>query len=152
MRLIDNLETGLPQTKRDLDHMKTSLMPFGWYYASYFILSLPLILSDWILEDFSSKLSMGFSNVPGCREPWSVAGYKGTAFGFSMPLGRTVGVGWGAISFGNNLKVIVCADKAAISNTDKVMMSFEANLDKFFGNTKWRQYSPIEEYKKSKKK
>ena len=147
MRLIDNLDTGMRQIRDDIAYVKTSPMPFGYYYASYFILSLPLYLSNWILEDFAGKFTMGFSNVPGSKEQWTVAGYKGTALGFSMPLGRTVPLGWGAISFGNNLKIMVCADKAAIKDTDKLMASFETNLDKFMNSTDWRNWNPIEPLK-----
>jgi hypothetical protein len=45
MRLVDDLKTGIKVIQKDLAPLKASPMPFGWYYASYFILSLPFILA-----------------------------------------------------------------------------------------------------------
>jgi len=115
-------------------------MPFGWYYASFFILSLPYSIQNLLINDYASKLTMGFSNVPGARENWYLTGKKCSALGFSMPLGKSVPLGWGAASHANNIKVFVVSDKACVKNTDKLMEQFAKNLDDFLGSTEWRKF------------
>ena len=39
MRLVDDLNSEIKQIQRDLAYLKTSPMPFGWYYISYFALA-----------------------------------------------------------------------------------------------------------------
>lgn len=140
MRLVSDLKTGIKQIQRDLSSLKTSPMPFGWYYASYFVLAMPYLLQSYFTEDLANALTMGFSNVPGAREHWYLTGKKCTAFGFSMPLGKSVPLGWGALSHGNNIKVLVAADKACVKDTDQLMEAFQLNLDNFLGSREWRKF------------
>lgn len=93
---------------------------------------------------------MGFSNVPGPRENWKLAGKKLLVHGFSMPLGRTVTLGWGVLSHGDAISILCCADKACVKDIDAMMAQFETNLDEFLGSKDWRKFSALEEGKKKK--
>jgi hypothetical protein len=48
-------------------------------------------------------------------------GKKCRALGFNMPLGKTVPLGWGVVSHGDNLKVTVTSDKESVKDIDKLM-------------------------------
>lgn len=57
-----------------------------------------------------------------------------------MPLGMTVPLGWGVISMGDNIKVIIASDKQSVENVDRLMEQFEKNMDAFLGSTEWRKF------------
>jgi hypothetical protein len=118
MRLIDDLKTGVKQIQRDLAYLKTSPIPFGYYYITNVVLMLPWILASYLALDLSNKLTMGFSNVPGPKQHWYMIGKRCKMLGFNMPLGKTVPLGWGVISHGDNLKVTVTTDRASVKDLD----------------------------------
>jgi len=64
---------------------------------------------------------MGFSNVPGAKQNWYMTGKRCNSIGFIMPTGKTVALGWGAITHGNVLKVCIGADKASVQDTEWLM-------------------------------
>jgi len=64
---------------------------------------------------------MGFSNVPGAKQNWYLTGKRCNSIGFIMPTGKTVPLGWGAITHGNVLKVCIGADKASVQDTEWLM-------------------------------
>ena len=76
----------------------------------------PWILSDCLLDDYTSKLTMNFSNVPGPKEPWSIAGAKCKSFAFQMPTAKRMTLGWAIISHSDVLKVTVSADKVSVQD------------------------------------
>lgn len=119
-------------------YLKTSPIPFGWYYTAAFALLLPYSIAHYLTSDLAHKLTMGFSNVPGAKESWVITGKRCNSLGFIMPTGKTVVMGWGAITHGNTLKISVGADRAAVQDTEWLIRQFEKNLDSFLKNTKWR--------------
>jgi hypothetical protein len=70
MRLIDDLKTGVKQIQRDLSYLKTSPIPFGYYYITNVVLMQPWIIASYLALDLANKLTMGFSNVPGPKQHW----------------------------------------------------------------------------------
>lgn len=85
---------------------------------------------------------MGFSNVPGSKADWYMTGKRIIAVGFSMPLGKTVPLGWAAISHHDNIKITICSDKASVQDIDWLVNQFETNLDEFLGSKDWRKFNP----------
>ena len=140
MRLITDIKSGIKQIQNDLSTLKSSPMPFGWYYASNFVQMMPYQLADAFSSLFSERLTMGFSNVPGTKIPWELCGQKTLVHGFSMPVGKTVPWGWGVMSHADTISVLVAADKASVKDTDKLMEKFERNLDEFLGSKDWRKF------------
>ena len=82
MRLISDLQSGIKSIQGDLAHVKTSLMPFGNYYLSHLATLFPWFMQNYLFEDYTAKITMAFSNVPGPKEPWSIAGSKCKSFAF----------------------------------------------------------------------
>jgi hypothetical protein len=41
MRLVKDLKVEIKQIQRDLAYLKSSPIPYGWYYVSHFALALP---------------------------------------------------------------------------------------------------------------
>jgi hypothetical protein len=58
-----------------------------------------------------------------------------------MPLGKTVPMGWAAISYKDHIKISVNSDKAAIQDIDWLVNKFEENLDNFMGSKEWREFT-----------
>ena len=122
--------------------MKKSPMPFGWYYVTHVALSLPYVCYNFLTSDLASKYTMVFSNVPGSRAEWFITGKRVISYGFSIPLGKTVPMGWAAISHVDNLKVSVTSDKASVQDMDWLVRQFETNLDDFMESKEWRKWNP----------
>ena len=140
MRLISNAKTELQVIKKDLAYLKTSPMPFGHFYLTNFVMMLPYFIQRILVEDLGSKLTMGFSNVPGSRLPWVITGKQCHAHAFNIPLGATVSCGWGAASHANNLKLMFGSDKNCITDVESVMEMLENNLDSVLETTEWRKF------------
>ena len=101
---------------------------------------LPHFITQWLVEDLGSKLSMGFSNVPGPKKPLVVTGKECHAMGFNIPLGKTVPMGWGAITHYDNLKIVLGADKGSVKDTDALMELIHKNWDEILGGSQWRSF------------
>ena len=53
-------------------------------------MQLPEFVRSLLLEMLSEKMSIGFSNVPGPKNPWVVNGKAVDTLGFFMPVMRTL--------------------------------------------------------------
>jgi diacylglycerol O-acyltransferase / wax synthase len=140
MRLVDNIEKGLVQIRNDLAYLKTSPMPFGYYYLTQLVMRSPHFIANMLIEDLGHKLTMGFSNVPGPKKPLVLAGKECTAMAFNIPLGKTVALGFGAISHYDNIKLTIGADKGCVKDTDVLMEFVSKNWDEMLGSTEWRKF------------
>ena len=67
LRLVDDISTGVKQISRDMNKLKQSMEPIILYYLIKITMQLPHFLREFIFEDFCTKFSVGFSNVPGSR-------------------------------------------------------------------------------------
>jgi hypothetical protein len=65
------------------------------------------------LDEGTKVYTQLFTNVPGSREDWYLDGKRIFAYGFSVT-GGLIPLSWAAISHKDNIKVSMCADKAAI--------------------------------------
>lgn len=84
-------------------------------------------------------MTFGFSNVPGPRKPFVVAGTKSSSLGFAMPVGKTIPGSVGIISMADCVKVTFFTDKACCD--PKVLRDyFEKNLDEILGSKDWRKW------------
>jgi len=110
MRLIENQENGFKQIKADLENLKRSMMPFGYYFLSHFLMLNPTFIQRPLVADMGSKLVMGYSNVPGPKQNWVYMGKRSKIAAFNIPLGSTVGCGWGVMSSTTHFKVTFGAD------------------------------------------
>lgn len=128
MRLVDDFAEGLPLIKSDLNGLKTTMEPFGWYYLPNLMYMHPTIIQYPLASDWAAKLTLGFSNVPGPKEPWVFCGSRAIAAGFNIPLIKTIGAGWGVLSCGNVFKVGFGGDQSAVPDVHWVMSQFEKNL------------------------
>ena len=90
LNLVDDASDGLERIKRDMLGLKHSLQPIGYFYLLKVTMQLPEFLRAYLLEKLSEKTSIGFSNVPGPRNPWVVDGKEVDTLGFFMPVMKTV--------------------------------------------------------------
>lgn len=116
MRLIEDQDNGFKLIKADLEDLKRSMMPFGYYFLSHFLMLNPTFIQRPLVADMGSKLVIGYSNVPGPKQAWVFKGKRSKIGGFFIPLGSTVGCGWAVMSSTTHLKVSILADKVVISD------------------------------------
>ena len=85
-------------------------------------------------------MTFGFSNVPGPKLPFVVAGRVNKGVGFIMPVGRSVVGSFSIISHVDVVKVIISMDKSCMDSTDFISDLFLLNLDAMLGKD-WRDFS-----------
>ena len=85
-------------------------------------------------------MTFGFSNVPGPKLPFAVAGRVNKGVGFIMPVGRSVVGSFSIISHVDVVKVIISMDKSCMDSTDFISDLFLLNLDAMLGKD-WRDFS-----------
>lgn len=90
--------------------LKKSIEPIGLYYLIKLVMLLPNYIRWWILEDYTNKMCFGFSNVPGPRLPFVVAGHENKGIGFTMPVARSIVGSFSIISHADVIKVMVSMD------------------------------------------
>ena len=112
MRLVEDLREGIKRISKDMGALKRSLMPFGCYYSLTLMMFFPDFIRSALLEDISSKISTGFSNVPGPKTPWVFNGSKCKSVAFIMPVARTCPASVSIFSHEDVIKVGILIDKA----------------------------------------
>jgi hypothetical protein len=112
MRLVDDLKEGIQKISKDMRDLKKSLMPIGCYYSTTLTMQLPDFIRHYILADITSKISAGFSNVPGPKTPWVVNGRKCKSLAFIMPVGKNCPASLSIFSQGDIIKVGILIDKS----------------------------------------
>ena len=90
LNLVDDVNDGLQKIKQDMLKLKHSLQPIGYFYLLKTTMQLPEFVRSLLLEMLSEKMSIGFSNVPGPKNPWVVDGKAVDTLGFFMPVMRTL--------------------------------------------------------------
>ena len=103
-------------------------------------MQLPSFIRWYVIEDFGAKMTFGFSNVPGPRLPFVVAGHKNTGIGFVMPVARSLVGSFAIISHTNVIKCMIAMDKAVMSSTNEISDLFTKNLDEMLGKN-WREFA-----------
>mgnify|MGYP003898496937 FL=1 len=117
LRLVTNFKDGLFQINADMNAVKKSLEPFGMVYIVKILMFLPSFLGHFLMEDYANKLVLGFSNVPGPKNPFVTAGYTTQALGFQMPVGRTIVGSFSIISHADVVKMCITMDKAVMETS-----------------------------------
>ena len=118
LRLVSSLSNGLKQINRDMLDLKKSIEPIGLFYLIKLVMQLPGFIHWHIFEDYANKMTFGFSNVPGPKLPFVVAGRVNRGVGFIMPVGRSIVGSFSIISHVDVVKVIISMDKACMESTD----------------------------------
>ena len=93
----------------------------------------PRLVGDLSRELLTSKVTLGFSNVSGPKEPYVIAGNKNSTLGFSMPSKYTMVGSVGVISHYDSIQIVLTMDKACMKSTDKFSGMIKKNLDEMLG-------------------
>ena len=122
-----------------MNAMKSSMEPVAWYNVTKLTMQLPNSAVQFLLEIFTDKMTWGFSNVPGPKKPFVVAGSKSSSMGFAMPVGKSIPGSLGIISHGECVKAMIMADRSC---TDPRILRdyFEETLDEILGGREWREW------------
>ena len=90
---------------------------------------LPLQVEEPAIELFSSKASLVVSNVPGPREPLSMAGAPISQLLFWVPQSGSIGVGISILTYADKLQFGVIADRELIDNPTELTDLFAPEFD-----------------------
>ena len=84
-------------------------------------------------EDLGEKITFGYSNVPGPKEPYVIAGKNNHALGFTMPVGKSAVGSFAVISHADSMKICLMVDKASMKSTKPIRELLMHNLDAMLG-------------------
>lgn len=143
MRLVDSLTEGVKLINRDMNELKKSIEPVMLSFLIKLVMQLPEFLRSAILEDYCDKMTFGFSNVPGPKIPFVVAGKANNGIGFIMPVGRSIVGSFSIISHVNVIKIAISMDKATMDSPKLLADIFTKNLDSMLEGPKWREFHAI---------
>ena len=76
LRLVDTLGEGIKLISKDMADLKKSMSPISVYYIMNLCCWMPDAIRNLLLEDYADKMTFGFSNVPGPKEPYVVCDKK----------------------------------------------------------------------------
>ena len=122
-----------------MDELKKSLEPIGMSYVADFINTLPQFIRSYIMEDFTEKLSIGFSNVPGSKRPWITNGSPTKSVGFMMPVGKKLAGSVSILSYTDSLQLGVQMDKSIGTDPKEILEIYYDCLDEMLGK-EWRDF------------
>lgn len=97
------------------------------------ICNFPSFIRDWVVNDYSKRVTFSFNFIQGSQNPHMMAGCKSISQGF---MGTAMGTQSGNISVLSHckkLKISLTADRAAIPNTELLMELIYENLDDILG-------------------
>lgn len=92
---------------------------------------MPQKVSAFLLDIYSRKNTLVFSNVPGPRAPYKVAGYKTKNMTFFVPAMMEVAGGLSIISHYDVIKLGLILDKS-FTDPKQLMKIFTAKFDEVF--------------------
>lgn len=90
---------------------------------------LPLQVEEPAIELFSSKASLVVSNVPGPREPLSMAGAPISQLLFWVPQSGSIGIGVSILTYAGTLQFGVIADRELIEDPGELTDLFEPQFE-----------------------
>lgn len=118
---------------------KNSQLPFAFTKVIGIAMAMPLVISDYLLDDFTNKMTFVFSNVPGPRAPITTTGKKTLALGFFVPAIKSIAGGFGVISYVDRIKIGILMDESAIPDPAALRELVHKNLDTILGK-EWRNF------------
>mmetsp|Transcript_16420 Transcript_16420/g.22213 ORF Transcript_16420/g.22213 Transcript_16420/m.22213 type:complete len:92 (-) Transcript_16420:80-355(-) len=85
-------------------------------------------------------MTFGYSNVPGPKRPFTVAGKVNNGIGFIMPVGHALVGSFSIISHVNVIKVIITMDKATMATPTTMKDLFVKNMDEMMQGPQWQEF------------
>ena len=140
LRLIDSLKDGLADINQDMLNLKKSFEPIGSYYLTKITNHLPEFMRRFAGEKLCSSITFGYSNVPGPKRPFVIAGKENNGIGFIMPVGFSIVGSFSIISHMNVIKVIITMDKAIMSAEKIIKEIFVRNMDEMLEGPAWQEF------------
>lgn len=100
---------------------------------------LPHKARDLILNDFSSKMTFVFSNVPGPKKPYVLNGKASKGISFYVPGLKSCMGGISIMSHCDTVKISLSMDESVMKDPKDLMDIIYQNLDVALGK-EWRNF------------
>ena len=138
--LVNSLASGLKRINEDMSALKGSLDPIIFAYLCKFVNFFPPFIRDVMTEDSCEKMSLGFSNVPGPKSTWILAGKRCQGIGFIVPVAKSMVGSFSTLSHADVVKMIISFDKATMESPTIIAEYLMKNLDEILADPNWRNY------------
>ena len=140
LRLVDSISSGVKRLNEDMNAIKNSIDPIVFNYKTRFTMFFPQFIRDLIFEDLCDRMTIGFSNVPGPKTSWVLAGKKCQGIGFIMPAAKSMIGSFSVLSHADVVKMIIMMDKATMESPAIIAEYLKKNLDEILADPDWRNY------------
>lgn len=82
LRLMTSFEDGFNLLVNDFNSLKRSITPFAMVHMHKVICNFPSFIREWVVNDFSKRITFSFNYVQGSQNPQVMAGCKSISQGF----------------------------------------------------------------------
>lgn len=116
LRLVKSFDEGFKQLSSDMNRVKFSMTPFAMVHMHRVIMNFPGFIREWVLNDFSKRITFSFNFVHGSQNPQTIATCKSKSQGFlSVSMGTVTG-NISVFLHCKKLKICLTTDKAAMEH------------------------------------
>ncbi|GHG68028.1 wax ester/triacylglycerol synthase family O-acyltransferase [Comamonas sp. JC664] len=119
----------LQELTRRMERLKRSPEAVLTFGALELLGHTPAALERWVVDTFGSKASLIATNVPGPREPVSLAGTRLEGLTFWVPQTGHLGLGISLFSYAGQVTVGIAADAGRVSDPHALIQAFHEELD-----------------------
>ncbi|WP_426749140.1 WS/DGAT/MGAT family O-acyltransferase [Myxococcus sp. Y35] len=119
----------LQELTRRMERLKRSPEAVLTFGALELLGYTPAALERWAVDTFGSKASLVATNVPGPREPVSLAGTRLEGLTFWVPQTGHLSLGVSLFSYAGQVTVGVAADAGRVPDPHALIEAFHAELD-----------------------
>ncbi|MEM9597122.1 MAG: WS/DGAT domain-containing protein [Acidobacteriota bacterium] len=132
---LPDLGQRLEETKRRMDALKRSAEPMIYYGAvNVLVKALPQGASRGLVDFYARKCSAVLTNVPGPRDPLSIAGQDVRSMLFWVPQRANIGLGISIFSFSDEVRIGIISDVAVVAEPDDLVAEIEAELERLYAH------------------
>ena len=115
----------MTQLKIQLDELKISPEAAAVYALIRLAGMLPARIEHWIVSLFSSKATLVATNLPGPRQPSSLAGVPLERMVYWVPMSGRLGLGISFLSYADRLEMGVAGDAGLLPDPERIVALFE---------------------------
>ena len=124
-------EARLSLLKARMDHLKGGTQAAVNYGLLHAMGATPARVERVVADIFGAKATAVMTNVPGPREPLSLAGNPVSGIQFWVPQAAHLGLGVSIFSYAGEVTVGIAADAGLVPDPEALVAAFEAELRDF---------------------
>lgn len=76
LTIVDDFKEGFNIMRDDMDKLKRSMTPFAMMYMHKAIMNFPAMIREWIINDYTKRVTFGFEFIKSNSVPSTITGSK----------------------------------------------------------------------------